>query len=314
MEKMWTARRDLLGSAATDCHFVVEMDNRRLAHLRFGDGELGQRPEAEHTFVATYRVGNGPSGNVGAEAISHMITRDLLSGAKLEPRNPLPAQGGTAPESLAEVKLFAPHAFRRELQRAITADDYAQIVMRDFGHKVQRAAAVLRWTGSWYEVMVAIDPRNEATASQSLLAEIADHLYRFRRIGHDLVVKPAYYVPLNVVLNVCVMPHYLAGHVQAALLLLFSNRRLPDGRLGFFHADNLTFGEGIYLSKMVAVAQAVPGVESVAVTKLERLFEGDNGEVQDGVLPLGPLEVAQLDNDPGFPENGRLKFIMRGGR
>jgi predicted phage baseplate assembly protein len=210
--------------------------------------------------------------------------------------------------------LFAPHAFRRELQRAITAADYAEIVMRDFPQKVQRAAAVLRWTGSWYEVMVAIDPRHETTASQPLLDEIAGHLYRFRRIGHDLVVKPARYVPLLVELNVCVTPHYLAGHVKAALMSLFSNRRLPDGRLGFFHPDNLTFGEGIYLSKIVAAAQAVPGVESVAVNTLERLFEGDNGEVKNGVLPLGPLEVAQLDNDPGFPENGRLIFNMRGGR
>jgi hypothetical protein len=35
--------------------------------------------------------------------------------------------------------------------------------------------------------------------------------------------------------------------------------------LGFFHPDNLTFGEGVYLSKLVAAAQAVPGVEGVTV-------------------------------------------------
>jgi len=52
----------------------------------------------------------------------------------------------------------------------------------------------------------------------------------------------------------------------------------------------------------------------VTVAKLERLFEGENGELASGVLPLGPLEVARLDNDPGFPENGRLTLDMRGGR
>ena len=68
------------------------------------------------------------------------------------------------------------------------------------------------------------------------------------------------------------------------------------------------------LSKMVAVAQAVPGVESVTVTKLERAFEGPNREIEDGVLPLGPFEVARVDNDPSFPEHGTLKLTVRGGR
>src|SRR5207247_10986918 len=83
-------------------------------------------------------------------------------------------------------------------------------------------------------------------------------LYRYRRIGHDLEVRQAEFVPLQIELQVCVLPHYLRGHVEAALLDVFSSRALPDGRLGFFHPDKLTFGEGIYLSKLVASAQAVP--------------------------------------------------------
>jgi hypothetical protein len=55
-------------------------------------------------------------------------------------------------------------------------------------------------------------------------------------------------------------------------------------------------------------------VQSVTVTKLERLFAGPNGEIAQGVLALGSLEIARCDNDPNFPENGQLKLIMRGGR
>lgn len=310
----WTPRRDLLASYGLDRHFVVEMDNGGRAHLRFGDGELGRMPEAGALFQASYRVGNGLPGNVGAEAISHLVSRELLSGVKLRPRNPLPAQGGMSPEPLAEVKLFAPYAFQVTLQRAITADDYASLVMRDFKHKVQRAAATLRWTGSWYEVLVVVDPLGQMEADPALLAEIRAGLYRHRRIGHDLVVAPARYVPLDIEMTVCVLPDYLRGHVKAALLDRFSNRTLPDGQRGFFHPDNLTFGEGVYLSHLVAAVQTVPGVESVTVTKLERLYEGGNQEIQNGILPLGPLEVARLDNDPNFPENGVLKLNMEGRR
>lgn len=47
----WIAKLDLLASNSQDRHFVVEMDNEGYAHLRFGNGELGQMPEAESDFL-----------------------------------------------------------------------------------------------------------------------------------------------------------------------------------------------------------------------------------------------------------------------
>jgi hypothetical protein len=179
---------------------------------------------------------------------------------------------------------------------------------------VQNAAAALRWTGSWYEVLVAIDPYGQTGADETLLAEVTGYLYPFRRMGHDLRVVLSEYAPLDLALTICVKPGYLAGHVKAALLERFSNRRLPGGALGFFHPDNLTFGEGVRLSQIVAVAQAVAGVESVIVERCHRLFESDISVLEQGILHLEPMEVVRLDNDPNFPENGKLELIMKGGR
>ncbi|MEQ1903072.1 MAG: putative baseplate assembly protein [Pirellulaceae bacterium] len=310
---LWHPQRDLFDSHSLDQDFVVEIDGDGRAHLRFGDGELGRMPQAGTRFSARYRVGNGPIGNVGADTITAIRVRNgTLSGPTLRPRNPLPAQGGTAPEPMAEVKLFAPRAFLKKLQRAITAADYAAIAGRN--QKIQKAGASLRWTGSWYEAQVAVDPLGTELVEQDLLHEISSYLYRFRRMGHDLRVTAAKYVALDIELKICVLPHYLRGHVEAALLERLSNRTLPDGTLGFFHPDKLSFGDGVHLSKLVAAAQAVSGVESVQVTKLRRLGEGDNGELDSGILRLGPLEIAQLDNDPNFPEHGSLKLKIGGGR
>jgi len=312
---IWEARLDLLSSTPNDRHFVVEMENDRQAQLRFGNGDSGRFPNAETHFQADYRIGNGAVGNVGFESITHIVFRkNLLSGINIALRNPLPAKGGVDPEPIAEAKLFAPHTFRKELQRAITADDYAQIVMRDFASKVQRAAAKLRWTGSWFEVLVAIDPLGSEDTNEELLCEIKQHLYRYRRIGHDVVVVQANYVALDIAMTICVSPHYLRGQVKSAVLDVFSNRTMRNGNKAFFHPDNLSFGEGIYLSKLVATAQAVVGVESVIVTKLERLFAGSNQEIDNGLLPLSAFEVARLDSDPSFPENGKFTLDMRGGR
>lgn len=311
----WLPQRDLLSSNDQQRHFVAEIDNEGRAHLRFGDGELGRAPEPLNILQATYRVGNGTAGNVGAEAISHIVLRKTkLSGAELRVRNPLPAQGGVEPEPIAEVKLFAPGGFREELERAIIAEDYASFAERSRPDKVQRAAAELRWAGSWYEMQTAIDPLGTEEVERPLLDELEGSLYRYRRIGHDLTTQAARFVPLAVALTVCVLPHYLRGHVKAALLDRFSTRVLPNGQRGLFHPDNYSFGDSIYLSQLVAAAQSVEGVESVRVTKLQRLWEAAKDELTDGVLPIGPFEVARLDNDPNFPEHGTLVLTVRGGR
>ena len=311
----WTVQRDLLVSGSTDCHFVAETDNEGYAHLRFGNGELGKQPAAGTRFAAKYRLGTGTAGNVGADVIHHLVTRKTtLSSAAITVRNPLAATGGTVPEPLAEVRLFAPHALRKRLERAITPADYANIVMREFPDRVQRAVASLRWNGNGYGVLVAIDPFGREVADDALLKEIEDRLYRYRRIGHDLSVQSARPVPLKIALSVCILPGYFRGHVKAALLAVFSNRQLPDGRLGFFHPDNLSFGDGIYLSRIVATAQAVTGVASVVVEEFQRFHEPAADEIENGLLPLNPLEIARLDNDPSFPENGLLTLNIGGGR
>lgn len=310
----WFARPDLLESSGEERDYVVEMDNDGYAHLRFGDNELGRAPEANESFTCVYRIGNGPAGNVGPESISRIVFRnnDKPDGVTLVPRNPFAAAGGTLPEPLAEVKLFAPRAFRDELERAITADDYAKLAQMH--PSVQRAAASLRWTGSGYDVLVVIDPLGTEVLSPGLRKTIEQHLEQYRRIGYDVLVEQAEYVPLDIAMTVCVQPHQLRGHVKADLLKRFSNGVLSDGTLGFFHPDNQTFGDSIAASKLIALAQAVPGVMSVSIDKLERFGEGPNQELHNGILPISPLEIAQLDNDPSFPEHGKLTFTMKGGR
>ena len=315
----WTPRPDLLDSGPDDNHFVVEMDDRRLAHLRFGDGTLGRQPPAGAKLAAHYRVGNGPAGNVGRDTIVSIVLRTTtLTGVVLRARNPLAATGGTAPEPVEEVKQLAPGAFRRVLLRAISADDYAALAAAPNGEPsaaLQGAVAELEWTGSWYEAHVAVDPTGRETASPRLLAAVEASLVPYRRIGHDLRVAGARYVPLDIGLELCVLPDYVRSDVVAAVVEAFSAKKLPGGKLGLFHPDNLRFNQGVFLSRVVAAAQAVPGVRSVTnVSTFKRLFEPAAHELDDGVIALGFSEIPQLDNDRNQPENGRLTIVAGGGR
>jgi predicted phage baseplate assembly protein len=309
----WDSRRDLLDSRSVDRHFVAEIDDGGVPHLRFGNGELGESPRPGSQLTSSYRVGNGTAGNVGPETIVHIGFRKAMkSGIQLRPRNPMPAVGGTDPEPVAEAKLFAPRAFRKEIQRAVIAEDYARLAERN--PKIQGASGSLAWTGSWYEATVAVDPRASVAPNDPMLSDIERRISQYRRIGHNLRVTNARYVPIEIEIKVCVRPHYLRGHVKERLLGLFSDRMLSGGRPGWFHADNLTFGRGVYASELIAAAQTDPGVESALVTKLHRMFEEPNNELENGILPLGPFEIAQVANDPSFPEDGKLTLILDGGR
>ncbi|MCX5244823.1 putative baseplate assembly protein [Streptomyces sp. NBC_00201] len=309
----WLPRRDLLHSGPRDRHFVGELeDDGRLA-LRFGDGRHGARPAPGSRLALHYRLGGGIAGNVGAEAINHLV---IQSNCERPPaavvRNPLPATGGVEPEPVEQARQLAPLDLRRTRLRAITAEDYAALAAQLPG--VQRAAAEIRWTGSVQEAHVAIDAYGSAQPSAELLARVEQALEAYRRIGHDLVVGPARATPLDIALSVCAAPGHQHGQILAELYRVLGNGRLGDGRLGFFHPDALTFGEPVRLSRLVAVAAAVPGVRSVEVTRLRRLFEQDRGEREDGVLRLGPLEIATCDNDPDRPENGLLAISLGGAR
>lgn len=304
----WLPKRDLLASNAGKTEFVVETESDGTSFIRFGDERFASRPAAGTTFTATYRVGNGTRGNVGAETLKHVVT---AQGAVLDVSNPMPAGGGREAESLERARQDAPVAFLRQ-ERAVTPKDYAEVAERHEG--VQRAAATLRWTGSWNTIFLTVDRRGGLDVDADFEREMRRHLERFRMAGHDLEIDGPRYVPLEIELVVCLKPNYFRGHVRAALLEVFSGRTLPGGRRGLFHPDNYTFGQTVFLSPLVAAAQGVEGVDSVTVKRFAKQgVEGTSG-IAAGRLELGRLEIARLDNDPNFPDRGVFRPVLKGGR
>ena len=306
----WQPQRSLLNSAADATDFVAEVDDDGGAWLRFGDDAHAERPASATTFSAAYRVGNGAAGNVGADRIVHIVGQpgDIARIKVL--RNPLPAAGGVDPETADSVRRNAPQAFRTQ-ERAVTTDDYAAVTERH--PQVQRAAATLRWTGSWYTVFITPDPR-AGVDSRLLKADLPPLVDRYRMAGHDLEFNDPRYVSLEIELHVCVEADYFRSDVKQSLLQLFSNRVLPDGRRGLFHPDNFTFGQTVFLSPLYAAAHQVPGVASAQITTFQRQGTDDPVYLLSGELPLARLEIARLDNDPNFPEHGVLRLDLDGGK
>jgi hypothetical protein len=310
----WTPLRDLLNSKHNDERFVVEIESNHVATLRFGDDLQGQRPEPETTFIATYRTGNGLAGNVGAQTLSHLVSNapEITADKIKSIWNPLPATGGMEQESMQNVRMRAPIAFRRQ-ERAVTLTDYEEVSKR-CSSEVQRSAASLRWTGSWRTVFLTVDRMGGKKITDQFETDLRNCIEKYRMAGQDLEVDGPLFVSLEIEITICVNQHYFKNDVKKALLQVFSNKLLPDGTRGIFHPDNFSFGQTVYLSRLYAAAQKVQGVDSVKITKFQRQGIDDVLAMSEGKMLFGRLEIARLDNDPNFPEHGVLKFNMQGGK
>jgi hypothetical protein len=333
--ELWTPLPDLLASDAFDQHFVTEVDNDGTAVLRFGDDRYGRRPLGALATVARYRVGNGRRGNIGAEALAHVVTPDAA--LLVDPANPaagpeafadiaairqpLPATGGEDPESIDAVRELAPEAFRAEQFRAVTEADWAAAALKAPG--VAAAKARFRWTGSWTTVFVAVHPEDAANLTRlpggavvltdAFAAAVAAHLRRYKLAGYDLRVRAADYAPLEIDIELCVRRGHFRGDVLAEVGARLSTGAWAPGRPGFFHPGAFAFGDPVHLSALVAAVEAVEGVSSTRVTLFKRYWALDGDALARGVIETGDFEIPQLSNDPNFPEQGVLRLTAVGG-
>jgi hypothetical protein len=306
-QKSWTAEQDLLADGPTDPHFVVEVESDVTARLRFGDNVNGLRPDPDTSFTAAYRIGNGTAGNVGAETLIHC---DDANVAKCT--NPLPAMGGVDPETADQIRRRAPQAVLTQ-ERAITMPDYVRVA--EMNAQVENAVATLRWTGSWYTVFITAEPKGAGNLTATRGKELKKTINRYRLAGQDLELESPQYVSLLIALTVCVDPAYFRSDVAKALSEVLGSRILSDRTKGLFYPDNFTFGQTVYLSRVYAAARKVAGVQSVAATVFQPQAKPPTSTfLANGEIPLGPFQIARLDNDPSLPDHGQLTLSLQGGK
>jgi hypothetical protein len=310
----WRPKQDLLDSDPFEQAFVVETENDGRAVIRFGNDRFGMAPpDGSHVHV-TYRVGVGQGGNVGPESLVHVIDAGMGGDWSnvVTVRNPLAAWGGQEAEPMEQVKQLAPFAFRAELLRAVTEEDYALAAEKH--PEVSRAVATFRWTGSWYTVSLTIDPVGRTDLPLELERSVRDWVAGYAQAGYDLRLDSPVLVPLQIEVDVWAAPDHFRADVEEALLVALGAQPLPDGGQGFFHPDNFTFGQALYLSQLYRAIEEVSGVDWAQVIMFHRFSQAPAGELEQGYIPMGRLEVVQLENDPSLPESGIIQFNVRGGK
>jgi len=105
--------------------------------------------------------------------------------------------------------------------------------------------------------------------------------------------------------HVCVSEGHLRASIQREVVEAFPNVSVID----------LTEIQKALEEVVGRVAIAIiPGVTSVDVHMFRRRNNPLISGLATGVLPMGRLEIARLDNAPNFPEHGLLSVTAGGGR
>lgn len=311
LDHTWIAVKDLLiDSSILDSHFVVEMDSDGMSQLRFGNDINGKSPDPGTKFLANYRIGNGTTGNIGRNTIEKVVNNTTINITSIT--NPMPAKGGKNPETKEEVRQYAPQAFRTQ-ERAVITTDYEDMAKR-CKEDIQSVSAKFRWTGSWQTAFIAADRLNGDKVTPEWENELRDCLQKYRLAGVDLEVDEPQYVGLEIDIEVCIQPNSFKVDIQREVLSLLNNKSMKNGQKGFFHPDELVFGQSLYLSQIYALVQGVEGIISVDITKFQRYGLPSSSGLETGKLDFGKSEIPRLDNDPNHIDMGMITLIIKGGR
>jgi hypothetical protein len=179
---------------------------------------------------------------------------------------------------------------------------------------IREARGTLRWTGSWYTAFVSVDAAAGGAPDPTLIASTTSRLNLLRMAGADLQVEGAIIVGLRIEMNICADAGHFQSDVADAVMRVFTTGDLCDGQRGFLNPENFTFGETIYLSPLIAAAQAVEGVSSATVTVFRRMDNPSSDGTAQGFLTMGRLELARCDNDPNRLDHGVFILHLDGGK
>jgi hypothetical protein len=265
--------------------------------ISFGDGVHGARlPTGTGNVTAAYRTGSGVVGNADAGRISLPTSRPR--GVKTV-GNPLPAAGGTDPESCDEIRRNLPIA-PIALDRLVSLDDYASFVRTFAG--VAKASVTAIGTGAASTVYLtlagpgntAIDPHGElANNLATLLRTLGDPRQAFALASCEGVLLV---VSASVDLTANAAWETVEPAIRAALTATF----------GF---DARDLGQPAYKSEAISAIAGIAGVVDVTLDLFAGISAATLGQltalaqrpvVNDVVAPLparrsgGRIVPAQL--------------------
>lgn len=248
----WTFAQHLIDWGPSDHVYTTFVAPNNVTYIIFGDNVNGLVPPLGSPITATYRVGVGAKGNVGANTIVQPVTA-LIGVVGIT--NPNAASGGSDPETLSSIAAHAPVALK-SLNRAVTVDDLEALALQVPG--VEWASAV---EATYQLVNLYISPFGGGNPSSTLIANVLNYLNPLVMANTTVTIQNPVYVPINITVAVVAYPQFGNSATQV----------LVKNAIGALLAQtNTGFGYRVSLGLVYETILATTGVNYAIVSALNR--------------------------------------------
>jgi hypothetical protein len=277
--KEWNLRESLAFSQDGQQDFTVEIDDQDRATVLFGDGVFGAIPDAETEIYATYRVGGGAHGNVGANSIQTIVEApEIVLLPPILLTNPEPATGGADRETIEHAVKHAPGVFRSQ-KRAVTAGDYIDLALDLKGVGKVRAEK-----GNWNTVLLYVAPAGGGQVNDVLKKNLLAYFEDKRSISTIVEIRDVDYVNIYLAAKVGIESYYSWQDIEEKV------KQAAGDLLAF---DKVKFADILYLSKFYEAIENIEGVAFVTIEEFWRDGAGpkDKPIARDGRIKLKENEI-----------------------
>ncbi len=268
---LWTQVPSLRDAGPQDRVYQLRYGENGTVRVVFGDGVNGRRlPTGINNVAAWWRKGLGREGMVRAGQLS------LLSGAPQGVKavtNPLPATGATDGEMLEEARANAPLSVMT-LDRIVTLRDYEDFA-RAFGG-IAKAAAVWSWNGTSRVIALTVAGVAGDVPAQRDIDNLRGAIAKASDQAIALTILPYRPATFRLSAKLRTDPAFVPDVVKAAVVAALADA---------FSFDRRTLGQPVYKSEVIAVMQAVPGVDWI---DLDTLYRGDTPVLADALFAEAP--------------------------
>lgn len=312
----WKEVDDFTTSGPQDTVYTIDLST---GTVTFGDGINGEIPpfisfdgsnqlaSAVPNIVATsYQWGGGSEGNVGANTITTLMSVIPYVASVTNLR---PAVGGQDEETVSDAGDRAP-AILRSQNRAVTAQDFADIALQTPGAQIVRAQAIPLYNptlsvarapetvgsssvstnvplpGVVTVVVIPYSTNPMPVPSAATLQLVANWLDTHRLITTEIYVTAPTYRKVEIQVSVIADPRSLIATVSQALNNQLLNYFNPVS--GGDDEEGWQFGETIFASDTMRQILLTPGVIRIVAGSLQTYVDD---VLQAGDVTLGPTEI-----------------------
>ena len=195
--RTFTPAENLVEIDATSLVYFLQETEDGLYELKFGDGTFGTSLANGNIVVIRYLVSSGALAN-DINVLTYADTITNVTAATFTAANP--AAGGSARESVTQIKFNAPKSYEAQ-NRVVTSEDYKALLL-----KQPNVDSVVVWGGedndppSYGRVYIAIRPTSgevlTATEKQNLITSIINPK-KVLTISHEIVDPEYLYISIT---------------------------------------------------------------------------------------------------------------------